>query len=314
VNLRQIETFLAVIEEGTFSAGAVRLKVSQPTVSKLIDSLERDLGYKLFRRMGVRVVPTDQGMALYREMTRVKRGFDLLLDQARDLKAGSGARLVVGAGSALAPAFVPLLIARFVAQRPAAHITFEADGARYLIEQVLNGTVDIGFATRTLRSRALAGVGTLAGEDFVTGRDVCAVPADHRLARKATIEAADLDGEAYIGVIADLGSRRDIDATLAGAGARVRVVAEASTPVAACALVARGMGVTIVSDLSVHAAAAANGGGVVARPFSPSVGYSVCFAMSAASLDNPLAVAFRKFTLKEGPAIHRELVGATTAA
>ena len=313
MNLRQIEVFLAVIEEGTFSAGAVRLKVSQPTVSKLIDALEHDLGYKLFRRMGMRVVPTDQGMALYREMTRVKRGFDLLLDQARDLKAGGGARLVVGAGSALAPAFMPLLIARFVARRPEAQITFEADGARYLIEQVLNGTVDIGFATRTLRSRALAGVGTLAGEDFVTGQDVCALPAGHRLARKAAIEAADLDGEAYIGVIADLGSRRDIDSTLAGAGAKVRVIAEASTPVAACALVARGMGVTIVSDLSVHAAAAVNGGGIVARPFRPSVGYSVCFAMSAASFDNPLAVAFRKFTLEEGPAIHREVVKAAEA-
>jgi len=314
MNLRQIETFLAVIEEGTFSAGAARLKVSQPTVSKLIDALERGLGYKLFRRMGVRVVPTDQGMTLYREMTRVKRGFDLLLDQARDLKAGGGARLVVGAGSALAPAFMPLLITRFVAVHPEAQVTFEADGARYLIEQVLNGSVDIGFATRTLRSRALAGVGTLAGEEVVTGQDVCALPAKHRLARKATIQAADLEGEAFVGITADLGSRRDIDSTLALAGAKVRVVAEASTPVAACALVARGMGVTIASDLSVHAAASANGGGLVARPFAPSLGYSVCFAMSATSFDNPIAVAFRKFTLREGPAIHRDLVGAMAAA
>jgi DNA-binding transcriptional LysR family regulator len=310
MNLRQIETFLAVIEEGTFSAGATRLKVSQPTVSKLIDALERSLGYKLFRRMGVRVVPTEQGMALYREMTRVKRGFDLLLDQARDLKADGGARLVVGAGSALAPAFMPALISRFSAQHPEARITFEADGARYLIEQVLNGTLDIGFATRTLRSRALAEVSTLAAEDVVSGREVCALPANHRLTRKTTIEATDLDGEAFIGVTADLGSRRDIDGTLAAAGAKVRVIAEASTPVAACALVARGMGVTLVSDLSVHAAAAANGGTIVARPFRPAVGYNVIFAMSAASHDNPMAVAFRKFALKVGPEIHRELVGA----
>lgn len=314
MNLRQIEAFLAVFEEGTFSAGAARLKISQPTVSKLVDALERGLGYKLFRRTGVRVTPTDQGFALYRDMTRVKRGFDLLLDQARDLKTGGSARLVVGAGSALAPSFMPLLIARFVALHPEAHVTFEADGARYLIEQVLNGSVDIGFATRTLRSRALASVGTLAAEDVVTGHDVCALPAGHRLAPKAAIEAADLDGEAFIGVTADLGSRRDIDAMLAGAGAKVRLVAEASTPVAACALVARGLGVTVASDLSVHAAAAANGGGVVARSFRPSVGYSIIFAMSPASLDNPLAAAFRKFALKEGPRVHRELVDAMTAA
>jgi len=308
MNLRQIETFLAVIEEGTFSAGATRLKVSQPTVSKLIDALERGLGYKLFRRMGVRVVPTDQGMALYREMTRVKRGFDLLIDQARDLKAAGSARLVIGAGSALSPAFMPALIARFVERYPDAHVTFEADGARYLIEQVLNSTMDIVFATRTARSRALAGVGTLAGEQVVVGQDVCALPASHRLARKNVIEAKDLDNEAFIGITADLGSRRDIDATLAHAGAKVRVVADASTPVAACALVARGLGLTISSDLSVHAAGAANGGNIVARPFQPSVGYSIDFAMSPASLDNPLAVIFRKFALKEGPEVHRELL------
>lgn len=37
------------------------------------------------------------------------------------------------------------------------------------------------------------------------------------------------------------------------------------------------------------------------------------FATSAASLDNPPAAVFRKFTLKEGPAVHRELLGAMTA-
>jgi DNA-binding transcriptional LysR family regulator len=308
MNLRQIETFLAVIEEGTFSAGAMRLKVSQPTVSKLIDALERGLGYKLFRRMGVRVVPTDQGMALYREMTRVKRGFDLLLDQARDLKVGSDARLVVGAGSALAPAFMPALIARFIALHPGVHVTFEADGARYLMEQALNGSLDIGFATRTARSRALAGVSTMAGEQIVVGEDVCALPAGHRLVRKKVVEAADLDGEAFVGVTADLGSRRDVEATLAAAGAKVRVIAEASTPVAACALVAHGLGVTVASDLSVHASSSANGGGIVARPFRPSMGYSIDCAISPASLENPLALAFRKFALKDGPVVYRELV------
>jgi len=41
MNLRQIEAFLAVFEEGAFSAGAARLKVAQPTVSKPVDALER---------------------------------------------------------------------------------------------------------------------------------------------------------------------------------------------------------------------------------------------------------------------------------
>ncbi len=308
MNLRQIETFLAVIEEGTFSAGAARLKVSQPTVSKLIDALERGLGYKLFRRMGVRVVPTDQGMALYREMTRVKRGFDLLLDQARDLKRSSGGRLVIGVGSALAPAFMPALIARFIALHPEAHVTFEADGARYLIEHFLAGSIDIGFATRTLRSRSLTGVGTIPAEQILVGRDMCALPVGHRLTKKAVIDVSDLEGEAFIGVTADIGSRRHIDGVLMDADTKVRLIADASTPVAACALVARGVGITIVSDLSVHAAAAINGG-IVARPIQPSVGYSIDMAISPAIAENPLAIALRKLALAEGPTLHRKLVG-----
>lgn len=314
MNLRQIEAFLAVFEEGTFSAGAARLKVSQPTVSKLVDGLERGLGYKLFRRTGVRVSPTEQGFSLYRDMTRVKRGFDLLLEQARDLKADGGGRLAIGAGSALAPAFMPRLIARFVARHPGVQVTFEADGARYLIEQLLKGSLDIIFATRTLRSRALADVGTLAGEDVVSGREVCAVPVGHRLARKAAIEAADLDGEAFVGNSADLGSRREIDAMLARAGARVRTVAEASTPVAACALVAQGLGVTIASELSARAALATNSGGIVLRPIRPGVGYSVSFAMAPTSVDNPMAAKFRSFALENGPKVYRELVGVRTSS
>ncbi|MBX3499756.1 MAG: hypothetical protein KF889_09960 [Alphaproteobacteria bacterium] len=63
----------------------------------------------MFRRTGGRIAPTGQGMALDREMTWVRRGFDLLPAQARDL-----------------------------------------------IEQVLNGTIDIGLATRGL-AQACAG-------------------------------------------------------------------------------------------------------------------------------------------------------------
>lgn len=92
MNLRQIEAFCAVFEEGMFSAGAAWLKISQPTVSKLVDALERGLGYKLFRRTGARVTPTDQGFALYRDMTRVKRWFDFLFASGQGAEGRRTAR------------------------------------------------------------------------------------------------------------------------------------------------------------------------------------------------------------------------------
>jgi DNA-binding transcriptional LysR family regulator len=313
MNLRQIEAFLSVFEEGTFSAGAARLKVSQPTVSKLVDSLERGLGYKLFRRTGARVAPTDQGFALYRDMTRVKRGFDFLLHQARGLKGQSegGGRLVVGAGSALCGTLAPRLIARFRARHPAVHVTLEADGARYLIEQHVSGTIDIFLETSTTRSKEFnTGVGSVPTQRFAEGEVVCVVPVGHRLAKKNVIEFADLAGESYVGITANVGSRREIDDKLA-ASAQVpaRLVAEASTPAAACSLVGQGVGVTMVSDLSALTAGAGDPRcGFVCRALRPAIGYGVGIAVSPASRNAPLADLFRKLTLEEGPRLHGELV------
>ncbi|MGE0425642.1 MAG: LysR family transcriptional regulator [Reyranellaceae bacterium] len=313
MNLRQIEAFLSVFEEGTFSAGAARLKVSQPTVSKLVDSLERGLGYKLFRRAGARVTPTDQGFALYRDMTRVKRGFDFLLHQAQGLKGQSegGGRLVVGAGSALCGTLAPRLIARFRARHPAVHVTLEADGARYLIEQHVSGTIDIFLETSTTHAKEFnTGVGSVTTHRFAEGEVVCVVPSGHRLAKKRVIEFADLAGESYVGITANVGSRREIDDGLA-ASARTpaRLVAEASTPAAACSLVGQGVGVTMVSDLSALTAGAGDRRcGFVCRTLRPAIGYGVGIAVSPASHNAPLAELFRQLTVEEGPALHRELV------
>lgn len=313
MNLRQIEAFLAVFEEGTFSAGAARLKVSQPTVSKLVDALERALGYKLFRRTGARVTPTDQGFGLYRDMTRVKRGFDFLLHQAKGLKseADGGGRLVVGAGSALCGTLAPRLIACFRARHPSVHVTLEADGARYLIEQHIGGTIDILLETSTIHSKEFnTGVGSVPTERFAAGEVVCVLPVGHRLARKNVVEFADLAGEPYVGITANVGSRREIDDKLATtAKGPARLVAEASTPAAACSLVGQGVGVTMVSDLSALTAGAGDARcGFVCRMLRPLIGYGVGIAVSPASRNAQLADAFRRMTLDEGPALHRELV------
>jgi len=319
MNLRQIEAFLAVFEEGTFSAGAARLKVSQPTVSKLVDALERGLGYRLFRRTGARVTPTDHGFALYRDMNRVKRGFDFLLHQAKGLKGqgDGGGRLVVGAGSALCGTLAPRLIERFRARHPDVHVTLEADGARYLIEQHISGTIDIFLETSTTHSKAFnTGVGSVPTERFAEGEVVCVLPAGHRLAAKTVVEFSELAGEPYVGITANVGSRREIDDKLATeVRTPARLVAEASTPAAACALVGRGVGVTMVSDLSALTAGAGDPRcGFVCRALRPMVGYGVGIAVSPATRNAQLAEAFRRMTLEDGPALHRELVASVGMA
>ena len=64
MTLRQMEYFLAVVEEGSFTRAAERLFVSQPALSKQLRVLERQLGFRLFERVHSGVVLTRQGEAL----------------------------------------------------------------------------------------------------------------------------------------------------------------------------------------------------------------------------------------------------------
>lgn len=78
MNLRQCEVFRAVMEAGTVTEAAHRLRISQPAVSKMLAQLERDLGLRVFLRQRRRLVPTPEGRALHQEVQRAFVGLEYL--------------------------------------------------------------------------------------------------------------------------------------------------------------------------------------------------------------------------------------------
>jgi DNA-binding transcriptional LysR family regulator len=70
MDLRQLQTFVEVVERGSFSAAADALGVTQPAVSQQIQTLERMLGAPLIDRSGRRAAPTDRGEVLHRYALR----------------------------------------------------------------------------------------------------------------------------------------------------------------------------------------------------------------------------------------------------
>ncbi len=65
MNARQLEIFRAIMRNGSLSAAAVALNVSQPAVSKVLRHFESQIGYRLFERSGSRLVPTPEARLLY---------------------------------------------------------------------------------------------------------------------------------------------------------------------------------------------------------------------------------------------------------
>src|ERR1035438_2676214 len=88
VTLDQLRTFIAAVDEGSFSAAGRKLRRAQSVVSQTLANLEDQLGVKLFDRRGRLPVLTDQGSALLIEARAVAARMYLFKARARGLAGG----------------------------------------------------------------------------------------------------------------------------------------------------------------------------------------------------------------------------------
>jgi len=117
MRLRHIEIFHAVYLNGTVSAAARALNVSQPAVTKTLRHAEQLLGFPLFDRRGGRLVPTDDAHMLFGEVADIHERVASLRQTTRNLRHGSGS-LRVSVLPSLALDILPRAVARFSRKHP----------------------------------------------------------------------------------------------------------------------------------------------------------------------------------------------------
>src|SRR6476660_4008873 len=96
MDLKHLRTFVAVAELGSVSKAALRLRVAQPALSRQIIDLERELGLKLFDRIGRRLLLTREGDQLVENCRSVLGQVAAIADQARVIQGGQAGSLKVG--------------------------------------------------------------------------------------------------------------------------------------------------------------------------------------------------------------------------
>jgi DNA-binding transcriptional LysR family regulator len=110
MDLRHVRTFVAVAELGTVSAAALRLRVAQPALSRHISDLEADLGYKLFDRLGRRLVLTSEGEQLLSDCRGLLNHATAVEERAQLLRKRDSAVLRVAA----APQHIESALSQFI--------------------------------------------------------------------------------------------------------------------------------------------------------------------------------------------------------
>ncbi|MEV4890347.1 LysR family transcriptional regulator [Nonomuraea sp. NPDC055795] len=241
MELRQLEYFVSVVEEGGFTKAATKLHVAQPGVSAQVKQLERELGQPLFDRSGRSVTLTEVGRAVLpyaRAALWAVTGMRDVVDEFTGLLRGRVVMAVVTAPWALDLAG---LLADFHAKHPAVEITLNEMDPVTLAEALAAGQVDL--ALLGLGAPLPAGVET----QVVIDQDVvAAVGHGHPLDGRDSVTVSELRDHTLITLPSGTGLRSILESACAGADFRPRVAFEASEPYFLAKLAGHGLGVAIL--------------------------------------------------------------------
>ncbi|MEU7411880.1 LysR substrate-binding domain-containing protein [Streptomyces sp. NPDC042638] len=243
MELRQLEYFVAVAEEQSFTRAAERVHISQSGVSAQIRQLERELGAELFDRSARTVTLTVAGKAALehaRAALAAAGAVGQAVGEVTDLIRG---RLTVGMviGCTLTPLFDAL--AAFHQAHPRVEITLLEDNSDRLVEGVRTGAVDlalIGAATATPDG--------LDALTIISERLTAAVPAGHPLAERRRVTLRDLIAYPIVCMPPGTGIRTVFDRACAAQGLQPAIALQASAADAIADLAARGLGVAVLSE------------------------------------------------------------------
>ncbi len=264
LDVKRMKVFREVAARGSFSAAAESLSFTQSAVSQQVAALEREVGTKLLDRTPRGVRLTDSGRALVSHADAILARLESAEDELAELAGVRGGRLRLACFQSAGATLVPRAVAAFHGRHPKVELSMvdaEPDEARTLLR---SGDIDLALVYD------YAAVPGTLGEDLELQHLIddiydAVLQRDHPLARKAELRMKDLGSEPWIGPTDRSGCRLIVNRACQDAGYEARIAFEADETMAAQALVAAGMGVTIYPRLALSPLHP----GVVARPLGP---------------------------------------------
>jgi DNA-binding transcriptional LysR family regulator len=164
VTLNQLQSFLAVAREGSVSAAADKLYVTQPSISAAVSALSRELGVDLTERVGRGVGLTAAGDAFRPYAADVLGLIEQGKKAAREAADQSMRSLRIVAVATAAEYVVPSILRSFAVAHPEINLTLEVANRAELFDRVLEHEVDVAIAGRPPDDERIAGKAFLENE------------------------------------------------------------------------------------------------------------------------------------------------------
>lgn len=243
-SLRELECFIAVAEELSFTRAARSLRLAQPPLSRHVRTLEEKLGARLFDRSGRTVSLTPAGALFYEETRLILPQLMRAGESVRRTVSGENARLRLGFVSAvLSPELVEVLRA-FRQRFPRIQLVMQDALPADQLASLTQGSIDGGFI-------GLPPLERTPGVRFVPWKKevlMIFVPFDHPLSRRSEVALKELAAEPWVAVSSEAAPAfASYHQTLcADAGFRPRIILESPRAQAVAVMVAAGAGIALL--------------------------------------------------------------------
>ncbi len=192
MELRQIRYAIAVADELHFHRAAQRLHMTQPSLSRQIKALEKELGVDLFVRTSRGVELTPAGAEFTLQAGHAVRAVETAVRRAQEVGQGVIGHVSLGFVASAAVDILPRALAKHREQHPNVVVTLAELTTEQQTEALVAGELDIGLGRDAPLIRGLR-VDTLRQEPVVV-----AVPATHPLAARNAVKISDVLGSALV--------------------------------------------------------------------------------------------------------------------
>ncbi len=242
LDINQLNYFLAVVEESTFTAAASKMLISQPSLSTSIKKLENELGLVLLDRKKGGLRLTKEGKILYEEAKRLVLHHEHVNNEMIRLKQEGPLRLSFGIIESTKFWFPHILL----------KIREEYESVRIKISEVLslktvekslyNFDVDLAITNQYINDDNIACI------PIYDEKLVALIPENHPLGYKSFITVKDLEDESFIISEEGFQTRDDILKAFSKSGIKPKINYEIGRFETACDLVEEGLGITVVPE------------------------------------------------------------------
>lgn len=243
MDITQLEVFLAVAREKSFSRAAQALHRTQPAVSQAIRRLEDELGESLFDRSSKDGSMTAAGRVLFdfaHQMLNLRHNAHTAIRELRDLHRG---KLSLSANEYTVTSLLPL-IPIFRARHPHIKIEVKRSLASRISREVLNREVEIGVVSFKPTDQNIKAIAVATDELALV------VPPDHPLAGKQVVSVKELGAETFIAHNVPSPYREKVIKTFEKQRTPLNITMELPTLEAIKRLVESGMGVALIPRLT----------------------------------------------------------------